>query len=218
MAWENSRRRRHWFPRVRSRGKSPDLGPASDWLKQISIAVRPIKSTTQILVVKRSRYGISVCAPHKSFNSQGNIGVAKCRLFSYATHLTATLWLVRVRQLYEALEKSGCASASDSQSRLGKSWRLWGCAWDLVSVVSNCTVGQFYFYCLLRGCEGNWVKIRPSKQSHGVIGHLHDDVILLLQPEPFKVLLSCVNTGFCFVNLAGVTKFKYVVRWGQCTN
>ena len=55
-------------------------------------------------------------------------------------------------------------------------------------------------------------KLGPSKQSHGVIGHLHDDVILLLQPEPFKVLLSCVNTGFCFVNLAGVTKFKYVVR------
>ena len=87
----NSPRRQHWFPRVRSRGKSPDLGPASDWLKQISSAVRPIKSTTQILVVIRSRYGISVCAPHKSFNSQGNIGVAKCRLFSYATHLTATL-------------------------------------------------------------------------------------------------------------------------------
>ena len=41
---------------------------------------------------------------------------------------------------------------------------------------------------------------------------MRDDVILLLQPEPFKVLLSCVNTGFCFVNLAGVTKFKYVVR------
>ena len=117
----NSPRRQHWFPRVRSRGKSPDLGPASDWLKQISIAVRPIKSTTQIWVVIRSRYGISACAPHKSFNSQGNIGVAKCRLFSYATHLTATLRLVRVRQLCETLEKSGYASASDSQSRLGKS-------------------------------------------------------------------------------------------------
>ena len=228
MAWENSRRRRHWFPRVRSRGKSPDLGPASDWLKQISIAVRSIKSTTQIWVVIRSQYEISACAPHKSFNSQGNIGVAKCRLFSYATHLTAILWLVRVRQLCVTLVKSGYASASDSQSRPGKSRRHWGCAWDLVSVVSNCTVGQFYFYCLLRGCEGNWVKIRPSKQSHGVIGHLHDDVILLLQPEPCKVLLSCVNKGFCFVNLAGITKFKYerrtgrilvaVVRWGQCSN
>ena len=215
MAWENSRRRRHWFPRVRSRGKSPDLGPASDWLKQISIAVRPIKSTTQIWVVIRSQYGISACAPHKSFNSQRNIGVAKCRLFSYATHLTATLWLVRVRQLCVTLVKSGYASASDSQSRPGKSRRHWGCAWDLVSVVSNCTVGQFYFYCLLRGCEGNWVKIRPSKQSHGVIGHLHDDVILLLQPEPCKVLLSCVNKGFCFVNLAGITKFKYERRNGK---
>ena len=45
--------------------------------------------------------------------------------------------------------------------------------------------------------------------THRVIGHLHDDVILLLQPESFKVLLSCVNKGFCFVNLARITKFKY---------
>ena len=76
-------------------------------------------------------------------------------------------------------------------------------------------MGQFYFYCLLRGCEGNWVKIRPSKQSHLAIGHLHDDVILLLQSEPFKVLLPCVNKGFCLVNLAGITKFKYERRNGK---
>ena len=76
-------------------------------------------------------------------------------------------------------------------------------------------MGQFYIYCPLLGCERNWVKINPSKQCHVVIGHLHDDVILLLQPEPFKVLLSCVNKGFCFVNLAGITKFKYERRNGK---
>ena len=48
-----------------------------------------------------------------------------------------------------------------------------------------------------------------------MIGHMHDDAILLLQPEPFKVLLSCVNKGFCFVNLAGITKFKYDSRNGK---
>ena len=40
------------------------------------------------------------------------------------------------------------------------------------------------------------------------IGHLHDGVILLLQPESFRVLLSCANEGFCYLILAGITKFK----------
>ena len=48
-----------------------------------------------------------------------------------------------------------------------------------------------------------------------MIGHMRDDVILLLQPEPFKVLLSCVNKGFSFVNSAGITKFKYERRNGK---
>ena len=40
-----------------------DLGSAFDWLKQISLAERPIRSTTQILVVTRHQYGIShVCS------------------------------------------------------------------------------------------------------------------------------------------------------------
>ena len=41
------------------------------------------------------------------------------------------------------------------------------------------------------------------------IGQLHDDVILLLQPESFRVLLSFANKGFCYLILAGITKFKY---------
>ena len=40
------------------------------------------------------------------------------------------------------------------------------------------------------------------------IGHLHDDVILL-RPESFRVLLSRANWGFCYLDLAGITKFKY---------
>ena len=42
-----------------------------------------------------------------------------------------------------------------------------------------------------------------------IIGHLHDEVILLLRPESFRGLLSCANLGFCHLNLTGITKFEY---------
>ena len=38
---------------------------------------------------------------------------------------------------------------------------------------------------------------------------MRDDVILLLRSESFRVLLSCANEGFCYLNLAGITKFEY---------
>ena len=38
-----------------------DLGSASDWLKQISQAAQPIRSTTQIRVATRHQYGINFC-------------------------------------------------------------------------------------------------------------------------------------------------------------
>ena len=37
----------------------PDLNSVSDWLKQISHAVRPIRSTTLMWVVTRHQYGMS---------------------------------------------------------------------------------------------------------------------------------------------------------------
>ena len=43
----------------------------------------------------------------------------------------------------------------------------------------------------------------------GQIGYIHDDVILLLLPESFRVLLSFANYGFCYLNLTGISKFKY---------
>ena len=69
----------------------PDLGSASDWLNQISHAARPIRSTTQIRVVKRRQYGISVLASQMSFGGKTSARVAKCRLFSHGTspHITA---------------------------------------------------------------------------------------------------------------------------------
>ena len=48
----------------------PDLGSASDWLKQISHEARTIKSTTQIWVVTRHQYGISVLISQTLFGGK----------------------------------------------------------------------------------------------------------------------------------------------------
>ena len=48
----------------------PDLGSASDWLNQISHAARPIRSTTQIWVVTRHQYGISVLISQTLFSGK----------------------------------------------------------------------------------------------------------------------------------------------------
>ena len=63
----------------------PDLGSSSDWLNQISHAARPMRSTTQIWVETRHRYGISALVSHTSFGGETNGSVATCRLFSQAS-------------------------------------------------------------------------------------------------------------------------------------
>ena len=60
----------------------PDLGGASDWLKE---NFKPIRSTTQIWVVTRHQYGISALVSQTSFGGETSGSVAKCRLFSQAT-------------------------------------------------------------------------------------------------------------------------------------
>ena len=62
----------------------PDLGGTSDWLNQISHAAGPIRSTTEICVVTRHQYGISVLVSQTSFGGETSGSVAKCRLFSQA--------------------------------------------------------------------------------------------------------------------------------------
>ena len=39
-------------------------------------------------------------------------------------------------------------------------------------------------------------------------GRLDVDVILLQLPEFFSLLFSCVNLGYCFLNLSRIDKFK----------
>ena len=59
----------------------PDLGGASDWLKEI---FKPIRSTTQIWVVTRHQYRISALISQTSFRGETFGGVTKSRLFSHA--------------------------------------------------------------------------------------------------------------------------------------
>ena len=61
----------------------PDLRSVSDWLKQVSQVARPIRSTTQIWVVKHHQYGISTLVSQTSFRGETVGGVAKCCLFSH---------------------------------------------------------------------------------------------------------------------------------------
>ena len=63
----------------------PGLLKVFDWLKQVSIASRPIRSTAQIWVVTRHHYWIFAFLPQTSFCGKTSGGVAKCRLFSQGT-------------------------------------------------------------------------------------------------------------------------------------
>ena len=62
-----------------------NLGSASDWLKQISLAARPIISTTHIWLVARHQYGISAFGPQTSFHGETSGVDGKGQLFSHAT-------------------------------------------------------------------------------------------------------------------------------------
>ena len=57
------------------------LKHSSDWLKQVFLATRPIKSATQIWVVTVHQYGISSVVSQMSFRQETSGGVAKCPLF-----------------------------------------------------------------------------------------------------------------------------------------
>ena len=76
-----------------------NVGSASDWLKQISLATPPIRRTTQISVVTRLLYRISAVVAQTSFCGETSGGLAKCRLFSLAGkyHQFILAWVVFLR-------------------------------------------------------------------------------------------------------------------------
>ena len=63
----------------------PDLVSASDWSCRLRSLLQPIRSTTQIWVVTRHRYGICALVSQTSTRGETVSGVAKCPLFSHAT-------------------------------------------------------------------------------------------------------------------------------------
>ena len=75
-----------WRPRNQRRSSIlmtchyPDLGSASDWSCRVRNLIKPIRSTTQIWVVTRHQYGISLVS-QTSFGGKTTGSVAKCRLF-----------------------------------------------------------------------------------------------------------------------------------------
>ena len=60
----------------------PDLGSASDWSCCLWNLLQPIRNATQIWVVTRHQYGISVLVSQTSFHRETVGGIAKCCLFS----------------------------------------------------------------------------------------------------------------------------------------
>ena len=91
----NISRRYHWFPRemtseVRAQKFNtdddhyPDLCNASDWLKHISLAIRPKKHYPgQIWVVTRHQCGIYAAFAQTLFYGEISGGIAKCRFSGY---------------------------------------------------------------------------------------------------------------------------------------
>ena len=62
--------------------------------------------------------------------------------------------------------------------------------------------------CLLELCRVILLYTLNSKDLN-TLGYLHNDVILLLRPECYRSWLSSANYGFCYLNLAVITKFEY---------
>ena len=103
----------HCFPREMTSEKRLmtcyylDVGIASDWLKQTSLAARPVRSTTQIWVVKRHQYGISALVLQTSFGGEKSGGVANCSSVKHdvlcvlqSSTLMTELILLRLKLLF----------------------------------------------------------------------------------------------------------------------
>ena len=71
----------------------PDLSIASYWLKQISLAAQPIRSTTLASAVTRHQYEICAFVSQTSFRDKTSGGVPRCRLFYKAKNVQNVLHL-----------------------------------------------------------------------------------------------------------------------------
>ena len=65
----------------------PDMGSASDWSCRVANLIQPVRSSTQIWVVRRHQYEISALVSQTSFGGKISCSFAKRRLFSKAISL-----------------------------------------------------------------------------------------------------------------------------------
>ena len=65
------------------------------WLDEANL--QPLRSTTQICVVTRHQYGIFALVSQTSFRGQTSGVVVKCQLFSQATILSGTKFMLIIR-------------------------------------------------------------------------------------------------------------------------
>ena len=84
----------------------PDLGSASDWSCHVGNLIQPMRSTTQIWVVTRHQYGISVLVSQTSFGGETSGSVAKCRLFSRAIFIGVYLLFTSHIRIHERVLSS----------------------------------------------------------------------------------------------------------------
>ena len=71
----------------------PDLGSASDWSSHVGNLIQPVRSTTQIWIVTRHQYRISVLVSQTSFGGKTSGCVAKCPLFSRVTFIGVYIYI-----------------------------------------------------------------------------------------------------------------------------
>ena len=136
----------------------PDLGSASDWLKQISQAARPIRNTTQIWLVTRHQYEISVLVSKTTFCGETDGGVAKYRLFSQAITLP------------NIPGKGWCSSSfSRCTLSLGSAWsirRFWSVHWkDTFTLKLQCNIYMNTSFSLPKKVDCKFIDMCNSKLS-----------------------------------------------------
>ena len=85
----------------------PDPVSSFDWLRQIFLAVRPIRSTIQICVLTRHRYGISAVFPQTLFRMEN---LWCCREIS-------TIWFLDYADFYVSVKWNEFAKRGEISNR-----------------------------------------------------------------------------------------------------
>ena len=83
----------------------PVLGSASDWSCRLGNLTQPIRSTTQIRVVTRHRYGISTLVSQTSFGGESSDSVANVGWFLRPTSTNNSRDVHIIQQLKHSIGK-----------------------------------------------------------------------------------------------------------------